>query len=274
MFPLFVFLFFIIPTRTIYYTSIIQLVIKKDPSATLEDYATLVSSYQDNPIVIADSANDYNTAGLNIYHPNKDRKMYEDLQFEIGKKLLEETNNGVEGITVLYRGYEDLSDEEGRILLPRFDYQLEFPIIITQDIYPVFLNSNIPDHFVIFQDNEFEVYWGRGVEIMSKDQSSQIISWEVAKIDSNEKNNYKVIPQNAIVILADPQNVFFSSEFMQMDDSFNVILPPLFIKNTTPEMLLPYQNLSLQTLLYHKNLIADSFSSVAENITHEGFRIG
>lgn len=268
-----IFLFFFIPIKSIYYIGTTQLLVKKNPTETLQDYALLEESFKDNPPVIEQSAHQINREGLSAYFSNQNNQRYEELQFSISKKLLEETNQGIEGITALYRGYSDISDKEGRLLLPRFDFLFDFPIIITSAISPIFFNSNIPDHFIIPDENQFDVYSAKGVENINSENQTKEIYWNIEKINSENNGNYKTIPQEAIVILADPKNLFFSEEEMKADNSFNIILPTLFINNTTPESLLPYQNLSLQTFIYFKQLAAGSFSATNEGTYHEAFRM-
>jgi hypothetical protein len=267
------FLFSLFSMQSMYYTGTVQLLVKKDPTETLQDYNKLEESIKNNPIVIEHSETKIDREGLNTYYSHERNALHEDLQFAISKKLLEETNYGIEGITALYRGYADISDTEGRLLLPRFDYIFDFPIIISERITPIFFNSTIPDHFAIPDEDEFQVYRAKGIEKHNDITNTKEIHWSVEKINQQENNEYKHIPQESIVILADPKNLFFSSEPMQMDESFNVILPTLFINNTTPESLLAYHNLSLQTFLYFKKLSAGSFSSTQEGSYHEAFRM-
>ncbi len=268
----FIFLYFFLynlPLQsTLYYNSIIQLQIKPSPFDIKKDLEIITekeNAYQlENksavPIIKNILPNEKKD-GLSLY--KKEKNIYEELHYQIAKTLLETNLSGIAGIHAYYRGFTETSDNFGIIKFPRIDDKNNLPIIITEEIIPIILHGNIPDHFIVNKNTLYRSF----VVTNSEDQESSIIKWIVKEDPSVITNN--IIPFESIIIIGNPELFFFDNLPRIVDYSINIIIPPLYVleKKTNNEN---YSNLALQTLQYFKSFSNKNYSTELEGQLHEG----
>lgn len=251
-----------------FYNSTIRISVQTNPSeiqkdlSIIEDYRKKFYSQEKkySPTIITASENDKNSNGFEMYNKRKDP--YQEIHYEIAKKLLETRTNGIEGINIYYRGYATQTNNMGIAILPRIDANPIISIVITEKIDPVIVNGKIPDHFIIDLYSKYQAYNLQNIE----KSSSSIMKWKI-EVNKNIIQNRK-IPYDSIIILGDPDYLFFDKEYYIMDKSTNIIIPDLFLLNEKNNNL--YSELAMQTLQYYKKLEKSYYTTEIEKQIHEG----
>jgi hypothetical protein len=265
--------FFCLYAFPLYYTSVIKITIKKDfPSAsaeykTLESYLLEEEKKETSPVVIEKHNDVARSKGMDIYHPKPEEEPYAHLHM-LGKKILEEEMEGVDGIVSYYRGYSVISDESGDITFPRLDFNRALPIIVTSELVPVVFEKNRLDHFVLLNKDTYALYTAN----FTVNEEKGVISWRVVREESLGESKGYIVPQEAIIIIGEPQKFFFEPRPLESDYSNTVLLPPLY-RVTGEGGLLPSQNFALQTFSYFLPLNEDVYTAEIDGATHEGSRM-
>ncbi len=196
--------------------------------------------------------------GLSLYDYQKNP--YQDLHYEVAKKLLQMHMHGIEGIVMHYRGFTKTSDHSGSVMFPRLDDIDKIPIIIVEQITPIILHGAIPDHFIVNPESTYKLYTA------TKNIVDESTRW-IIKDNVNTLNNNQ-IPFNAIIIFGDPNLLFFDTTAYSIDNTINIILPTLYIKPENP--IHQYSNLALETLQYFKPLGYNKYTVTIEDQIHTG----
>jgi hypothetical protein len=270
--PFYILLYFIVflfvSNNMLHYNGIIQLSIKPNPFIIKKDLE-IVQQYKKNTGItntstapIIRNLNDNSEKnGLGLYQINKNP--YQELHYEIAKKLLETNIQGVEGIFVYYRGYTRISDRDGNIVLPRLDDGNIISIVITQSIQPMIIHGSVPDHFIIDHDAKYVAYVAENTE---KESSLSIMKW-IVKLHPSLIINRK-IPFPTIIIIGDPDLFFFDNKSQPIDSSINILLPTLY--RLEEHITSNYSNFALQTLQYFKQLHESNYTTQIEDQLHQG----
>lgn len=187
---------------------------------------------------------------------------------KINNDTIEEINPSKELISipdlrVTYFGWTTVSDNKGQIVLPLKKTQSGITLIITPAIKPVLLNDALVSYFVLdapatsYKINEF------------KDEKAKKSYWQITK-SKLEKN--KKIPVDAIVILANPENIDLKN-MQPMTPNPNTVLPKLDIN---PKILKDMDDLALNfieisnyfsVLNMQKKVTDKTISNILEYIT-------
>lgn len=260
--------FLLLSCIAIQYNGIIQLNIKPNPFVMKKDLE-IIEQYKHNANIANDLVGPIIThvndnleqSGLGIYEHKKNP--YQELHYEVAKKLLEANLQGITGIFGHYRGYSVMSDKNGNIVFPRLDDSNSISIVITENIVPVIIHGAVPDHFVIDYYAKYASYVAENIE---KAPNAPLMKWGI-KEDSSLIINKK-IPYQAIVIIANPDLFFFDSNVKPVDYSINILLPTLYALQENS--ISQYSNLAMQTLQYFKQFNITRYSSEIENQLHEG----
>jgi hypothetical protein len=258
--------FIFISNNTIHYNGIIQLNIKPNPFTIKKDLNLLEEYKKNNSLNTALSApvisntNTEEKNGLNLYE--KKKNSYEELHYEIAKKLLETNMQGIKGVFAHYRGYNSMSDKNGSIIFPRIDDSNTISIVITQNIQPIIIHGQVPDHFIIDENFKHASYVA---EKTDDGESLSIMKWRVKPHPSLITN--KKIPYPTIIIIGDPDMFFFDTNAYPMDSSINVLLPTLYALENNK--ILDYSNFAIQTLQYFKKLNEIEYTTEIENQLHK-----
>lgn len=260
--------FIFLSNNTIHYNGIIQLNIKPNPFIIKKDL-NILEEYKKNNLlnttlsapIITNLHSNQEKNGLDLYE--KKKNSYEELHYEVAKKLLETNMQGIHGIFAHYRGYSVMSDINGTIIFPRIDDSNTISIVITQNIQPIIIHGQVPDHFIIDQNFKHASYIA---EKTHDSESLSIMKWSIKPYPSliiNQK-----IPYQTIIIIGDPDLFFFDNNAHSMDSSINVLLPTLYaLENNN---FLDYNNFAIQTLQYFKKLNQMLYTTEIENQLHEG----
>ncbi len=270
-FFVFIYLLFLTNNYNINYNGIIQLTIKPNPFNIKKDLDIIeeykqqenVKNNLSNPIIITVDDN-LSKNGLSLYENKKNP--YDELHYEIAKKLLETHMKGIQGIFAHYRGYSVISDTNGLIIFPRLDDTNKISIIIAERILPIIVHGTIPDHFIVDHDAKYISYTAENTE---NNKNFSTMKWTI-KEDPSIINN-KVIPYPTIIIIANPDLFFFENNPHVVDYSINILLPTLY---ALQENYIPaYSNLAIQTLQYFKKFNKSNYKTEIENQLHEGLII-
>ena len=254
----------------LHYNGVIQLNIKPNPFAIKKDL-NILEQYKQETInqdefsvpVIRAVNNNQEKEGLHLYEHKK--SPYQELHYEVAKKLLETTMQGVSGIFAYYRGYAVASDIDGSIIFPRLDDSRVISIVIAELIHPVVIHGSVTDHFIIDFNAKYNSYIAENIE----SDESTIMKWTVKQDASLIINNK--IPFQSIVNIADPDLFFFDSNPYVIDSSINILLPTLYaLQNNS---LSQYSNFALQVLQYYKKFNTVNYNVQIENQLHEGITI-
>jgi hypothetical protein len=267
-FIFFYFNFFIfLNSYLINYNGVIELTIKPDPSMIKEDLL-IVSNYKKEvgvekklsvPMITVIN-NDSEKNGLALYEQKKNP--YEDLHYQVAKKLLETHMQGIEGIVAHYRGYTVTSDQNGTIAFPRLDDSKSISIIITEKIYPIVLHGSVPDHFIIDQSYDYKAYIAKSIINIEENNLKWIIE------DDNVNIKDRIIPFQAIIIFGNPHKFFFDKIPLLLENSINIILPSIYLMEDSS--INNYINLAIETLQYFKPFSQNRYQVTIEDQLHEG----
>lgn len=163
---------------------------------------------------------------------------YEELQEKIRKpgrlarslykQQLRNTLN--QGLYATYAGMCTHSDHTGQITFPRKTQEADFYFVVTKKINPIFLKNRTIHHFIINKKADASLY-----HIERKhDAQQQSDYWKITpkKIPTNRR-----IPNNGIVLHANPQQIYIPKTALVSSNRQNLVLPTIYTtKYITPEI--------------------------------------
>jgi len=121
-----------------------------------------------------------------------------------------------------YGGFFTSSNHNGQIILPRKTQDLDFYILITNQIIPVFNILNNISHLQIMFDTPAVMY-----HITSNiDPVSNQPEWLTSIVDIPQDRH---IPLHTIILFADPENVTMQTETSNRQLDNHLILPNLYL---------------------------------------------
>jgi hypothetical protein len=132
-------------------------------------------------------------------------------------------HNQVAGICATYSGYIDTSDANGEISFPRKHRKDAVEIIITTQLEPIPLFENTIKHWQLLPETDAVMYSVKELY----DEKSKEYNWHTQKVALPSD---RVIPQDAIVIIAKPTNIVIPLEITKTIQTANLTLPPLYVK--------------------------------------------
>lgn len=144
----------------------------------------------------------------------------------IAKQMLEGVlhHNHVAGIFSSYFGFLNVSNENGQTMFPRKQSKPVIQLVITNKITPIIMFQYTVSHWELVPGNPATLYRCEQKE----DAETGLTFWDVQKIPPPE-NNY-ISPQDSLIILAKPHNIFVPTGIILAKESANLILPDMYIK--------------------------------------------
>ncbi len=127
----------------------------------------------------------------------------------------------VQGIYAVYMGWATHSDINGQILFPRSTPASSITLVVTRSLQPVLTHERLIHHFRASFDEPAEYYQFQ----LSTEQEEP--SWNVYK---QETPSDRVIPADAIVIIAKPNQMLIHEGTFSTVKSLNLILPTLYAR--------------------------------------------
>lgn len=124
-------------------------------------------------------------------------------------------------IQATYAGYFTNSNHNGQLILPRKTQALDFHLLITNHIEPVFSILNNVSHLLVPTYEENKLYHIR-TNLNANNTQEWLVTLEDLPADRH-------IPLHTIVILSDPNNLSMQVGTSPMQISSHLILPSLYL---------------------------------------------
>ena len=130
----------------------------------------------------------------------------------------------IAGIFSTYFGFLNVSDFNGQTVFPRKQSKTILNLVITNKIIPVIMFKYTVSHWELVPGVNAEMYRCEQKE----DEKTQLTFWQVDKVPL-PKNNY-ISPQDSIIIIANPNNIFIPTGITVTKPGANLMLPPFYVK--------------------------------------------
>lgn len=234
-------------------SSIIQLSVKPAPYrsiSALDFFVPRKISYNPNVDLVDDQQE-----GLGVFFPSQ--KSYSQDEQKSYRRL-ERSLMGIPGVFIYYRGFSALSDESGVVIFPCRESDYVLYVVITQKIEMVRVNSQVPTALFVSPDENSSWY----KLTANRSEETFTSAWKAQKIQTPENRK---IPNNALIVIASPESLYFDSQPRISTLSENFLLPPLYALRTLTRGV--NSIIAMDTLLYNAPLMKASYIST----TPEGF---
>jgi hypothetical protein len=159
--------------------------------------------------------------GFGIYQKRDIATTCDDINYCMAKKVLKKTIAGVDGVFAYYKGQAEMSDSAGSISFPCLEAEETIPIAITEELIPISVSNNTPIKFIAANPLETAWYECKGKSI----KGDGFTEWSINKSESNLKGE---IPENALIIISDPNQITFEKDPLIIAKSSNIIVPTLY----------------------------------------------
>lgn len=153
-------------------------------------------------------------------------ELYQD-PFYLSKKIVREKfypQTDPRGVYVLYAGFEDIIDLNRQVRFPFLGTGEptgeEFTLVITRKLKPVILYGVTAEYFV--RTSAKIAYYTMKRNF---DKEKNLYYWDIS---TQDVPNDKKIPNYAIIIFADPDNIFVPLEPTVAVPGSNIVLPTLY----------------------------------------------
>ena len=166
------------------------------------------------------SNNPADSDGFNIYYKEQVADDCRENRYCVYKKILNRSIYGVPGVFCFYNGYSALSDDDGLVIFPSLETNDELIIVVSKSIYPILFSKNIPSYFKV--NPEEPSAWYK----LSKEKKNKNSYWEIKKMKEPEDLR---IPENALIIIGEPNYVRFDKEEEASIISQNIIVPNVYL---------------------------------------------
>ena len=157
----------------------------------------------------------------------------------------------VQGIwVVLNKGLVTFSDANGEVIFPRQQISEVVTVVVTNGIVPIFLSASTVYHNQLRENAPAAFY----TYTRNHNQKTGKSTWIVQRIHPPAQNR---IPDDAIVIIAKPEQIDIIEGVSETGDSANFILPHMYVKEkvTTP--------INVLSLLKYNKFFAPVYKSFA-----------
>ena len=145
---------------------------------------------------------------------------------KIAKRRLEGAyaDNRVGGIFATYFGYLQVSSASGQVSFPRKKSVSSVKMLVTSKIEPIIMHTNTVSHWELVPGSAASLY----EYVLQEDQSTGKSLWHVKQMPL--PSNDHISPQETIIVIAKPTNVYIPIGATLAKKDPNLILPPLFVK--------------------------------------------
>lgn len=156
---------------------------------------------------------DYQDLATTLQHPGK-----------VAKQTIYGARNGlVEGILASYRGFLEVSDEQGQISFPRIHEKPGLPILFTHKITPIMMLGNTIHHWELEDDAPAVQYYAERFQ----DPTTKQYLWNVKQVDLPKNRR---VGLDALIIFIKPKNIYVPEGVSLTSNTPNLILPPIYVK--------------------------------------------
>jgi hypothetical protein len=128
----------------------------------------------------------------------------------------------VQGIYASYLGYITYTDYNGQVILPNKESKDELTVVVTSQIYPVMLQGLTVHHFEIPHETDAHFYRYALVH----DEKHKKSHWNISRMERPASSQ---VPDNALIILAKPQDIEIVPGTFEAHASPNFILPDIYV---------------------------------------------
>lgn len=135
-------------------------------------------------------------------------------------------HNAVSGIFSTYFGFLNASDVNGQTTFPRKQSKPVLEIIVTNRITPVMMFQATVSHWELIPGIPAAMYH---VE-QKEDPDTKLIFWDIQKVALPADNRIPL--QEALIIIAKPQNVIIPTGITLTEPSANLNLPDMYVKQS------------------------------------------
>lgn len=127
------------------------------------------------------------------------------------------------GIWSIYAGFLELSSNDGQLNFPRKHASPNLHVIVTNKLTPIIMFEQTVHHWELAPDAPTALY----IIEKGQDELTENYFWNTQKIDRIKDN---VVPPEAVVIVAKPENIYIPLGITLTTESPNLILPPFYVK--------------------------------------------
>ena len=125
------------------------------------------------------------------------------------------------GVYVIYKGYVDRVDFNHQVTFPRLTEKDEIDLIITRKLRPIAIVGNTVNKFVRDKKAPIAYYHLKRVT----DPKTHFAYWEAAK---QEVQHDLELSPDAMLIIAEPEEIFIPTELVVATAGPNLVLPPIY----------------------------------------------
>lgn len=130
----------------------------------------------------------------------------------------------ISGIYVTYNGLVSHSDYNGQVSFPLKHADDTVTVIVTESLKPILLFSNTVHHLEFAENSPAAVYSFQ----LNKQNNNPV--WVVKKSEITGRT----IPENALIIFAQPSHIIIAEGTFKADAGPNAILPHIYVTENTP----------------------------------------
>lgn len=135
-------------------------------------------------------------------------------------------HNPVSGIFSSYFGFLNASDQNGQTQFPRKQSKAILEIIITNKITPIMMFQSMISHWELVPGVPAVTYHAE----LQEDPDTKLSFWNIKKASLPQDNH---IPfQEALIIIAKPQDIIVPEGITLSAPSANLILPDMYVKKS------------------------------------------
>ncbi len=133
-------------------------------------------------------------------------------------------HNVISGIFSSYFGFLNTSDQNGQTVFPRKQSKPVLEIIITNKITPIMMFQSTISHWELVPGIPAAMYHAE----LKEDPDTQLIFWNIEKVPLPADSHIPL--QDALIIIAKPQDIMVPTGVTMSEASANLILPDMYIK--------------------------------------------
>ncbi len=130
----------------------------------------------------------------------------------------------VAGIFSSYFGFLNVSDYNGQTTFPRKQSRPVLDIIITSKITPIIMFQHTVSHWELVPGTPATMYHAE----LKEDPDTQLSFWDIEKSALPADNHIPV--QDALIIIAKPENIIVPTGITPLHPSANLTLPDMYVK--------------------------------------------
>ena len=133
-------------------------------------------------------------------------------------------HNRVAGIFSSYFGFLNVSNANGQTMFPRKQSSTALTLVITNKISPIIMFRHTLSHWELVPGIDVALYHCEQKENMA----TGLTFWKIQKIPVPTDNF--ISPQDSLIILAKPKNIFVPTGITLAREGANLLLPDMYVK--------------------------------------------